>query len=245
MTKKSILIVGATSDIAIATAHHFAKEGYNIALASRDASKLEADKLDIAVRYDTQVTTQQFDILDTEKIEAFAQNQNPQPDIVVCAVGFMGNQEKNEMDISSASTVMRTNFEGPSLLLSVFANIFEKRGHGTLVGISSVAGNRGRATNYIYGASKAGFSAFLSGLRNRLASKNVHVLTVLPGFVATRMTEGMDLPEKLTAQPHQVADAIWRATERQKNVIYVRSIWRLIMLVICSIPETIFKKLKI
>ncbi|GLQ16268.1 SDR family oxidoreductase [Maritalea porphyrae] len=245
MTKKTILIVGATSDIANATAHQFAKAGYNIVLAARDTADLETNKSDIAVRYETEVTTQQLDILDTKQIEGFAKGLSPLPDIVVCAVGFMGDQVTNELELSSASTVMRTNFEGPSLLLSAFANLFEERGHGTLVGISSVAGNRGRATNYVYGSAKAGFTAFLSGLRNRLASKNVHVLTVLPGFVATRMTEGLDLPEKLTAQPEEVAQAIWRATERKRNVIFVRPIWRLIMLIICAIPEPIFKKLKI
>lgn len=245
MTKKTILIVGATSDIANATAHRFAKTGYNIVLAARDPADLEANKSDIALRYETEVTTQRLDILDTKQIEGFAKGLSPLPDIVVCAVGFMGDQATNELKLSSASTVMRTNFEGPSLLLSVFANLFEERGHGTLVGISSVAGNRGRATNYVYGSAKAGFTAFLSGLRNRLASKNVHVLTVLPGFVATRMTEGLDLPEKLTAQPEEVAQAIWRATERKRNVIFVRPIWRLIMLIICAIPEPIFKKLKI
>ena len=112
-------------------------------------------------------------------------------------------------------------------------------------GISSVAGERGRATNYIYGAAKAGFTAYLSGLRNRLAKTGVHVVTVLPGFVATKMTEGMDLPLRLTAQPGEVADAIVRAVERKTDVVYVRPIWRLVMFVIRSIPEFIFKRMRI
>src|ERR1700709_2942426 len=100
---------------------------------------------------------------------------------------------------------MRTNYEGPALILGMFAERFLKRGAGSIIGISSVAGDRGRGSNYIYGSAKAGFSAFLSGLRNRLASKGVHVITVKPGFVDTKMTEGMNLPSLLTAQPEEVA----------------------------------------
>lgn len=140
---------------------------------------------------------------------------------------------------------MRSNCEGPASILAVLANGFEARGGGTLVGISSVAGDRGRATNYIYGSAKAGFTAFLSGLRNRLAKRGVHVVTVLPGFVATQMTEGMDLPAKLTAEPSEVAEAIASAVESKKDVIYVRPIWRLIMMIIRTIPERVFKRMKI
>ena len=140
---------------------------------------------------------------------------------------------------------MRSNFEGPASIMATLANRFEERGSGTLVGVSSVAGERGRATNYVYGGAKAGFTAFLSGLRNRLAKKGVHVLTVLPGFVATRMTAGMDLPAKLTAQPAEVADKIAAAVAAGRNVIYVRSVWWLIMMIIRNIPERIFKGMKI
>jgi short-subunit dehydrogenase len=127
----------------------------------------------------------------------------------------------------------------------LLANGFEARGSGTLIGISSVAGDRGRATNYAYGAAKAGFTAWLSGLRNRLAKRGVHVMTVLPGFVETRMTAGMDLPAKLTAKPAEVADAIYRGTQSGRNVIYVKPVWALIMAIIRNIPERVFKRLKL
>ena len=140
---------------------------------------------------------------------------------------------------------MQTNYIGPASLLAHLANRFAARGSGTLVGISSVAGERGRATNYIYGSAKAGFTAFLSGLRNRLAKQGVHVVTVLPGFVATQMTEGLDLPARLTAQPDEVARAIERAVDKRRNIIYVRPIWWLIMAIIKTIPERIFKNLKL
>jgi len=140
---------------------------------------------------------------------------------------------------------MRSNFEGPAVILGVLANRFVNRGSGTLVGISSVAGDRGRASNYVYGAAKAGFTAFLSGLRNRLAKQNVHVVTVKPGFVNTAMTAHLDLPARLTAEPREVALAIVQAVEKSRNIIYVRPIWRLVMTVICAIPEAVFKKTSI
>src|SRR5690606_12784913 len=116
---------------------------------------------------------------------------------------------------------------------------------GTIVGISSVAGERGRQSNYLYGSAKAGFTAYLSGLRNALFSDNVHVVTVLPGFVYTKMTENLNLPKLLTAQPSEVADAIYAAVQKKKNTIYVRWFWKWIMLIIKCIPEFIFKKLKL
>jgi len=117
------------------------------------------------------------------------------------------------------------------------------RGTGTIVGISSVAGDRGRATNYVYGSAKAGFTAFLSGLRNRLATRGVHVLTVKPGFVRTKMTEGMKLPPALTAEPQEVARRIYRAAEVKKaDAIYVRPVWRLVMTIICAFPKRASRK---
>ena len=140
---------------------------------------------------------------------------------------------------------MRSNYEGPANVMALLANRFVDRGSGTLVGISSVAGERGRATNYVYGSAKAGFTAFLSGLRNRLAKQGVHVVTVLPGFVATQMTDGMDLPAKLTAQPREVAEATARAVAQKKDIIYVRPAWWLVMMIIRNLPERVFKRMKI
>ena len=158
---------------------------------------------------------------------------------------MMGDQALQQHDIDAAIHVLRSNFEGPASIFGHLANRFAARGSGTLVGISSVAGDRGRATNYIYGSAKAGFTAYLSGLRNRLAKQGVHVVTVLPGFVATQMTEGLDLPARLTAQPDEVARAIERAVIKRHNIIYVRPIWRLIMAIIRTIPEPVFKRLKL
>ena len=245
MTKPPVLILGARSDIGKAVAHKFAALGHPVQLAARNAASLEADKTDMELRYRVAVSLHDFDALALDTHDAFVAALPELPRIAVCAVGLMGEQSENERDVAAAARVMRSNFEGPASILAILANRFEQRGSGTIVGISSVAGDRGRATNYVYGSAKAGFTAFLSGLRNRLAKTGVHVVTVLPGFVATQMTEGMDLPAKLTAEPSELAEAIARAVERKKNVIYVRPIWRLIMLIIRTIPERIFKGMKI
>lgn len=242
--KLPVLILGARSDIGLACAHAFAAIGHPVQLAARGVSRLEADRADIALRHRVSATCHEFDALAPDPA-AFVGSLPVLPGVAVIAVGLMGEQAANERDTSLAAQVMRSNFEGPALIMGELANRFAARGHGTLVGISSVAGERGRATNYVYGAAKAGFTAFLSGLRNRLAKQGVHVITVLPGFVATRMTEGMDLPAKLTAQPDEVARAIVRAVEAGRDVVYVRPVWRLIMAVIRAIPEGVFKKLRI
>jgi decaprenylphospho-beta-D-erythro-pentofuranosid-2-ulose 2-reductase len=243
MNKGSVLILGARSDIGMAVAHRFARAGYDIQLAARKASSLDDDRSDLQVRNSIIVTLHEFDALNSQSHEAFVTTLPALPLIVVCTVGFMGEQKENAGDMTAASVVIRSNFEGPANILGILANHFEHRGSGTLVGVSSVAGERGRASNYVYGAAKAGFTAFLSGLRNRLSQHNVNVVTVLPGFVATKMTAGMPLPKSLTAQPAQVADSIFIAVTQGKNTIYIKPVWRLIMAVIRIIPETLFKRL--
>jgi decaprenylphospho-beta-D-erythro-pentofuranosid-2-ulose 2-reductase len=241
----AVLILGARSDIARAIAHRFAALGHPIQLAARGAGEMQADKADLELRYRVQVTLHSFDAVEVDTHEEFLNDLPELPVIAVCAVGHMGDQSDSQKDINAAILVMRTNYEGPASIFAQLANRFELRGSGTLVGISSVAGERGRATNYVYGSAKAGFSAFLSGLRNRLTNHGVHVVTVLPGFVATRMTEGLNLPARLTAQPEEVARRIERAVARRQNVIYVRPVWWLVMVIIRNIPEQLFKRMKL
>lgn len=240
-----VLILGARSDIGLATAHAFAARGHPIQLAARRSKTLAPERDDLQVRHGVPVTLHEFDVLATDSHETFIDALPQLPGIVVSAVGLLGVQQRCERDPAEAILVMRTNYEGPAIMLGHFANRFAERGWGTIVGISSVAGERGRASNYVYGSAKAGFTAWLSGLRNRLAGQGIHVVTVLPGFVATRMTEGMDLPARLTAQPKEVGQAIVRAVEKKKDVIYVRPVWRLIMGIIRVIPERWFKGMKI
>jgi decaprenylphospho-beta-D-erythro-pentofuranosid-2-ulose 2-reductase len=245
MSSGSVLILGGTSDIGLAVARRFAQAGYRVQLAARRPHELEAEKSDIALRYRVGVTLHRLDVLSTGSHEAFVADLPELPEVAVCVVGLLGDQRESERDVAAAVAVMRTNYEGPASILGVITNHFERRGSGTIVGISSVAGDRGRASNYVYGSAKAGFTAFLSGLRNRLAKKGVHVVTVKPGFVATRMTAGMDLPKSLTAEPEELAQAVYDASIRKRNVIYVRRIWWILMSVICAVPETIYKRTRI
>lgn len=243
--KEAVLVIGARSDMALAAARAFAAEGHALVLAARNVETLEDDAANLRLRYGVEVRLLECDLLRSEDHAGLLDGLAPLPMITLCAVGLMGQQDENARDAELAAKVMRSNFEAPALMLGEIANRYEALGRGTIIGISSVAGERGRAVNYIYGAAKAGFTAFLSGLRNRLATKGVHVLTVLPGFVATKMTAGMDLPAKLTAQPDEVGQAIVKAVKSGRNVIYTRPIWQLIMAVIRAIPEPIFKKMKI
>ncbi|WP_461833464.1 SDR family oxidoreductase, partial [Desulfothermus sp.] len=190
-----LLILGANSDIAKATAHRFAKEGYNLYLASRDIEKLEVIARDIEVRYKVKVKPLYFDALDYLSHQRFYESLHPRPKGVVCAVGYLGNQIKAQSDFEEAKKIIGTNFTGCVSILNIIANDFEKRKYGFIVGISSVAGDRGRKSNYIYGSAKAAFTTYLSGLRNRLFKTGVHVITVKPGFVQTKMTQGMNLPK--------------------------------------------------
>lgn len=244
--QQTVLILGGTSDIARATALAFARHNWGVRLAGRTLSELQREAADISARTTCQVTVHPFDVLDTGSFVEFADGLPDLPDVVISVVGLLGEQARAEVDFDHAKEIIRSNYEGPALILSLFAERFVARGHGTIIGISSVAGDRGRGSNYVYGSAKAGFSAFLSGLRNRLAiSGNIHVMTVKPGFVRTRMTEDMKLPPLLTAAPAEVGEAVFKALGRRKDVIYVRPIWSLVMLIIRLMPERIFKRLKL
>jgi decaprenylphospho-beta-D-erythro-pentofuranosid-2-ulose 2-reductase len=241
----SVLIVGAHSDIGRALARAYAATGRDLVLAARQPERLTRDAADLRLRHGVTVTVSDFDILDIARHAALLDELPSLPASVISVVGFMGEQPVSEAQPEAAQLVLRSNFEAPALFLGAVAERMAQRGSGTIIGISSVAGERGRATNYVYGSAKAGFTAFLSGLRNRLAKQGVRVITVKPGFVATRMTEGMKLPPQLTAQPEEVAAAVLKAEARGRDVLYVRPIWRLVMLVIRMIPEAVFKRLKL
>lgn len=240
-----VLIVGAKSDIARATAREYARHGYDLYLAARNASELEAFANDITVRMQRTVKLLELDILDYESHQAFYEKLEEEPLGVISAIGYLGDQVKAQTDFQETKLIMDTNYSGVASLFNIIANDFERRRSGFIIGISSVAGERGRNSNYFYGSAKAALTAYLSGLRNRLHDAHVHVLTVKPGFVATKMTEGMDLPAKLTAQPEEVAADIYKAQQKNKNVIFTKWIWRWVMLCISHLPETLFKRLSL
>ena len=240
-----VLIIGAKSDIAKATAREYAKNGYDLYLAARNSNELEEFAKDVTVRTQRTVKIVELNILDYKSHQAFYDNLEEKPLGVISAIGYLGDQEKAQSNFDEAQQIMDTNYTGVVSLFNIIADDFENRRSGFMVGISSVAGDRGRKSNYIYGSAKAALTAYLSGLRNRLYDAQVHVMTVKPGFVATKMTEGMDLPEKLTAQPEEVAEDIYSAQQKGKSVIYTKWIWRWVMMIIRNIPEWKFKGMSI
>lgn len=241
----TVLILGAGSDMAVAIARQFAGNKYDIQLAARNAASLSALAQDLRIRYQVNASAHTFDATDFASHAAFYTSLPVAPDITIAVFGYLGLQEKGQSDWNEAVRILHTNYTGAVSILNIVAEDYAIRGHGTIVGISSVAGERGRQSNYLYGSAKAGFTAYLSGLRNRLFHKGVHVLTVKPGFVYTRMTENLKTPASLTAQPQEVAKDIYKAVIAKKDLIYTKWFWRYIMLIIKSIPEGIFKKLKL
>jgi len=240
-----LLILGAKSDIAKAVAKEYAQNGYDLYLAARNVDELEPFSNDIKIRYEKEAKRVTFDALDFESHQSFYESLDPKPLGVISAIGYLGVQEKAQNDFKEAQKIIETNYTGCVSILNIIANDYEQHKKGFIIGISSVAGDRGRKSNYIYGSAKAAFSAYLSGLRNRLNDANVQVLTVKPGFVNTQMTKGMDLPEKLTAQPEEVAQDIYTDQQKGKDVIYTKWKWKWVMMIIKLIPEFIFKKMSI
>jgi len=240
----NFLILGANSDIAYAVAKKFAQyEHADIYMASRNSKLLEKKVRDIKIRYRVNAEALFFDAADHASHADFYEKLDPKPDGVLLAFGYLGDQQAAQQDFKEAGRIIETNFTGAVSILEVIASDFERRGHGFIIGVSSVAGERGRQSNYIYGAAKGALTICLSGLRNRLCKSGVQVITVLPGFVRTKMTEGLDLPEKLMAEPDEAAEDIYKAYKKHKDVIYTKWFWRAIMLVIRSIPEKLFKRL--
>ncbi len=240
-----VLIIGAKSDIAKEVARVYAKNGYDLYLAARDASSLEELATDIKVRTDVKVELCEFDITKYETHKEFYESLAEKPLGVVVVSGYMNEQKTCQEDWNESLNTINVNYTGAVSILNIIANDFEKDRRGFIIGVSSVAGDRGRKANYIYGSAKAAFSTYLSGLRNRLHESGVSVLTVKPGFVNTKMTQDLDLPEKLTAQPEDVANDIFNAQQKGRNILYTKSIWQLVMLIIKHIPEFMFKKMSI
>lgn len=241
----TVLILGAASDMAVAIAKKYAANGHTIQLAARNIQRLQPLQSDITIRYSVPCTVHEFDALRFSSHQAFFDGLAVKPDITICVFGYLGENETARTSWTESERIIHTNYTGAVSILNVVSNFYASRRSGTIVGISSVAGERGRQSNYIYGSAKAGFTAYLSGLRNRMFRENVHVLSVQPGFVYTAMTQNLTLPPLLTARPEQVADSLYKAAAKKKNVVYVKWFWRWIMLIIKSIPEFMFKKLKL
>ncbi|WP_320178424.1 SDR family oxidoreductase [Roseovarius pacificus] len=248
-TTKTAVILGGASTVARALAATYAQAGYALVLADIDYDEVARIAADTRLRHNVACEPLYLDATAFDQHNAFvgqcAEKLGGDPEGVLLCLGYMPAQEDAQARFELARRAFDTNLTGSVSLLERFAARFEKRGHGFIVGLSSVAGDRGRRANYIYGATKAGMTCYLSGLRNRLSAAGVQVLTVKPGFMDTKMTYGMPLPGPLTASPEAAAQAIFRAQQRGKDVAYVTFLWRYIMLIITSIPEWKFKKMNI
>ncbi len=245
--KKRALILGAKSLIARAITLRLADEDYSFVLAARDSAQLAPFAADLKLQCECEVGLLEFDAFDFAALGTLPQRVHEkfgEFELVVLVFGYLGEQKETEQSTEEMLKVLQANFTGAAVALGHLANYLESRGSGGIIGICSVAGDRGRQSNFFYGAAKGGLALFLQGLRNRLASKGVHVLTVKPGFVDTPMTEGLE-GLFLVAQPEKVADDIVRAYKKKKDVLYTPFFWRWIMLIIRSVPERIFKKLKL
>ncbi|MTI33404.1 SDR family oxidoreductase [Xanthovirga aplysinae] len=238
-----ILILGATSDMSRATAEKFAQNNHDLILAARNVSRLTHFQNDLSLRFEIEVILAEFDAENKKSHPEFARKFK-EVEVVLVFFGYLGSQHLAEKNWKETHRIIDVNYVGAVSIVGIFAQYFKERSQGIIIGISSIAGDRGKQSNYIYGSAKAGFSIYLQGLRNRMYPYNVHIATIKPGFTKTKMTEGSKFPSLLTAKSHTIAKAIYKAYRKKRNIVYTPTIWKLIMGIICSIPESAFKKLK-
>ncbi len=236
------LIVGANSDVAKSLSRLLASKGNDLILLSRDRSELELQENDLKTRYNSNVIVEPFDILDVGKFEEIF-TKYKDVDCLIYVAGYLGDNQIALNSLEESDRIMRVNYLNAVLFINKFALEFEERKKGIIVGFSSVAGDRGKGSNFIYGSAKGGFAIYLQGLRNKLFKSGVKVITVKPGFIDTKMTENMKLPPMLTSTPEKVARDVYGAISKGKDIKYTKWFWRWLMLIICLIPERIFKKL--
>lgn len=241
-----MIVLGSNSEVAQAFVEKVLSEGQRfekIYLLTSNKENTEKFARHIDVKYVQNSEIIEFDLL---KDNDYHRLNHIDSDLLFCASGYLGMNTADGLynDINTTK-IIDINYAKLVPLMNYFAQKFEAKRSGTIIGLSSVAGERGRQSNFIYGSAKAGFTAYLSGLRNYLYDKKVNVLSVIPGFMATKMTEGMPLNPKLTASPNQAANCIYKAYKNKKNVVYVLPIWWVIMMIIRNIPEFIFKRLKL
>lgn len=244
---KKVLILGATSAMAQHVARLLAAKGAALFLVGRNPNQLEAVRQDVTTRGASKVESVAVDLNDFAQHEALVERAATALgglDTVLLAHGVLGDQAECEKSYAAAEKVLTTNLNSAVSLLTVVANRFEAQKAGTIIAISSVAGDRGRQSNYVYGASKAALTAFLQGLRNRLFRSGVKVVTVKPGLIDTPMTAHLK-KGPLFAKPDAVARGIVKAAQKGKDEVYLPGFWGLIMFIIRAIPEAVFKRLKL
>jgi len=243
----SVLILGATSRVANRVARCYAEAGHPVYLAEPDLAEAERIAADIAIRTGAETLAGAFDALDFDAHPAFvdAVEEALGPiEVALVAFGLMGDQEDSEQDFAKAHRVIDVNYTGAASICEAIARRMSERGEGSIIGISSVAGDRGRRSNYFYGSAKGAFRLYLQGLRARMHPLGVHVMTVRLGFVDTRMTFGMKTGIPI-ASPEAVARALYRAQQQGVDTLYYPPFWAGIMGIIKAIPESVFKRLSL
>lgn len=244
---RKLLVLGATSTIVSEALKHFAASGDALFLVARDRAKLLVVRDDLLVRGASQVEVLELDLCDySRQAWALEQAQAALGDIdhVIIGYGVLGDQPSAEREFEHARQIIDVNFCSVVSWLTRISNLFEESGAGVIAVIGSVAGDRGRAVNYVYGASKGALDIFLSGLRNRLAKKGVAVVTIKPGFVKTPMTAHLE-QGALFAEAVVVGEGVFQSIVKKKDLVYLPWFWRYIMLLIKIIPESVFKRLRI
>lgn len=246
--RRTVLVLGATSAIARAVAAEFARRGFDLLLAGRDLEEISLLAADLRVRFGVGAEGRRFDALDFEShraaVEDYRRSCGDSLAGVVLCFGYLGDQTLAQTDPDEARRILDTNLSGAVSILSFLADHFEARREGFLCALSSVSGDRGRQSNYVYGAAKAGLTVFLQGLRNRLFASGVRVITIKLGFVDTPMTFGRS-GLFLVASPASAARQIVRAILGGKDQRYVPRFWGSILFVIRAIPERLFKRLRL
>ncbi len=239
---KVVLIIGATSAIAQEIAKVYTVKGYQLCLVARNQSHLQSIAQDLTIQYHSTVKYFVLDVMQANQYESCLQkvyDAFPIIDIAIIAHGTLPDQKACEQSMTLTTQEFQVNAVSYIQLLTILANRFTAQGHGSLIAIGSCAGDRGRQSNYVYGATKAAIAVFMQGLRHRLFSKNIHVMTVKPGFVDTPMTQHFK-KGLLWVKPYSVARSIVKAIDHKKSEIYVPWFWSLIMGIIRHIPEKIF-----
>tara|TARA_Y200000002_G_scaffold379924_1_gene390261 strand:+ start:802 stop:1536 length:735 start_codon:yes stop_codon:yes gene_type:complete len=237
LTKKNILILGANSDVGISLLNNLYANGCNLFLASRNLvnlKKITKDKNFIMDR----IKFIHLDVLSEISISSLFDSNIETPDIIISCVGYLNDEDSN------LSKILRTNFEGPATIINRYIDQFLSRGYGTIVGVSSIAGERGRGKNYLYSSAKSGFTSYLSGLRSKYNHKNIKVITVIPGYIDTKMTEGLKLNKFITASPELVANKIINAIVKDKKIEYISFFWFIVAVILRNLPDFIIRKIK-
>ena len=241
--RKHALIFGGTSDIGVAIAKEFVLNNFDITLIGRNKENLKTNQSALRLIGQGEVKTVVQDFLDISDTKYDFETLISESELSVISYGEMNNQEYLEKSNDEILSCLNTNYFSQIQLINQINNIYRKIGNKSILAVSSVAGDRGKSSNFIYGSTKAGLSEYLSGLRQ--SNNNVHICTIKPGFVYTKMTKHLSLPPLLTSTPEKVGKKVFEAYKNKSDVVYISKAWKYIMFIIKCIPEFIFKRIKL